>query len=161
MGAVDAPVDDTGHLIRARICISPAAGEDLDLVLQLENTDDSSVVATRIKAHVPDSFTDYVFNLLESEAALIHNYSGLRIVGYGRPTVGAQTISFVWSAVPSATSYVLYVGTTSMASDVHSDNVGNVLTHEVSLSGGTYFCRVAAIVGGIEQTATDEQVVNV
>jgi hypothetical protein len=79
---------------------------------------------------------------------------------------GSVTVPFFWDAVAGATSYILIVGTTPMQSvgDVHNDNVGNVLTHDVVLpSGRTYYGR-SVVVGGAhagELTAGGEQPVTV
>jgi hypothetical protein len=84
---------------------------------------------------------------------------------YVPPITGFHEVAWFWDAASGATSYVLKVGTTSMqtTSDTYDANVGNVLTHYLSLQSGTYYGR-AVIVGGPhngELTAGGERAVTV
>lgn len=140
------PGVDTTHQIVARVAISPVDGEDLTLVLQLENSDDASIVAYRSYPHVPNGMTTYTMTLSTVEAASIHSYSGLRVRGWGIP-YATQEVAFTWTAVVGATTYTLRVATEP--GGPYTDYVaGYVLTYPVMLPVGTYFSRVQAYDAG-------------
>lgn len=69
--------------------------------------------------------------------------------------------AFVWDAVDGATSYVLQVGTSTGQSDTYNTNVGNVLTHSLTLGAGTYYSRVVPYTDSTPGEATSEQTVTV
>lgn len=148
LGPLTDPGVDTSHQIVVRAIISPPGDEFLDLILTLENTDDGSVVATKSLLGVPNSFQDVVLTLTAGEAALIRNYAGLRIRGYGQIS---QEIFFVWDAVPGADFYVFQIGTTDGGSDECDVMLEGVLTYSWQLRHGTHYARVAGIVGGVTQ----------
>jgi len=55
-------------------------------------------------------------------------------------------VTFNWSAVTSAATYFIEIGTSSGASDIYSGNVGNVLTYTTSATDGqSYYARIKAI----------------
>lgn len=146
------PGVDTGHQIRVRAVLEPSTGSPLDLVLAVENADDSSVVAIRTYV-APGAYVDGVVTLTTAEAARIHSYAGLQVRGYGQEA-GSGSIAFVWAAVGGATSYVLQIGSATTLSDIFNFNVGNVTDYSVTLSAGTYYSRVVPVGAGSE---TDEQ----
>ena len=131
------PQVSTGHVIRLRTTFDPTTGEVLTLHLALENSGDSSVIATRTCA-VPSSLVDATFTLSAAEAELVQDYAALRVRGYA--FVGGA--NFVWAAEAGATSYVLQVGPSSGSYTTFNADVGNVLHHTLSLSTGTYYSRV-------------------
>lgn len=153
------PAVSTGHLLRVRATFDPPDGEALSLVLALENSGDSSVIATRTCA-VPSSLVDATFALTEAEAALVQDYGAVQVRGYGY--VGG--VNLIWAAVDGATSYVVKVGTTSMQAtgDTYDADVGNVMFATLSLSTGTYYARTV-VVGGAHDgeltTGGEQQVV--
>ena len=156
LSEVSSPGVYTGHQIRVRANAYPSLSTAHALVLDLENVDDGSVVATRTYSPVPDAVEDEVLALTEAEAALIHDYAGLRIKGRGKLTTGTA-VAFVWDDVVGATSYVLQVGTSSGNYNRSNSNVGNVLTMELTLSPGTYFSRVVPV--GAGSATAERQVV--
>src|SRR5574343_1032116 len=159
LAAITDPGFDTSHTITVRAMVD-TAGADLDLTLVLENSDDSSEVASWTLYSVGESFSDTTLSLTEAEAATIHSYSGLQIRGYAfTPTY--TTYAFVWSETVGATGYVLQVRPVDVESYIHDANVGNVLTHEVSLAVGTYYARVIPYIGSVPQTASAEVTVTV
>ncbi|MCU0521417.1 MAG: hypothetical protein MUF84_12075 [Anaerolineae bacterium] len=156
--AVTTPTTTVTHQVRVR---AATVGTDaLDLVLALENTDDDSVVATRTQLKVPTTLADQLFVLNSTEVARIHSYAGLRVRGYAY--VSGDKTYFVWTAVPTATSYLLQIRpSASPTYDTFNSNVGNVLTYGVALPTGSYYSRVVPYVGGTALTPTAEQAVTV
>ena len=82
LGPLTNPGLTTGHVIRVRADIEPDAGGSYDLVLQLENIDDDSVITTQTYTPVPDAFADYALTVPEGDVALIHYAGGLRVRGW-------------------------------------------------------------------------------
>src|SRR5512139_1654488 len=89
--AVVDPGVDTGHQIRVRARLDPPGGQGLGLILQVENSDDGSVVALKSYPSLPGVLGDIVLTLTAVEAARIHSYGGLRIRGYRGGVVGTLT----------------------------------------------------------------------
>lgn len=149
------PMVSTGHQFRIRAAKDPADGEAVDLVVALEQSGTGNVIATRIFADVSSLYTEHVFALSAAEAELVTDYSALRLRGYGCASIER---AFTWSSVSGATSYVLQVGSATGESGVFNQDVGNVLSHYLYLSSGTYYSRVVPQGAG---STTDEQVTTI
>lgn len=63
---------------------------------------------------------------------------------------------FSWGAVSGAASYQLEVGTSVGGTDTVLQNVGNVVTSSQTLSAGTYYARVRAIISGVTDAPSAE-----
>lgn len=162
LAGVDAPGTLERHQIRVRAAIVPTDDLPYDLILQLENSDDDSIVSTVTYPLVPETFADYVLALDAGEVVGIHDYSGLRIRGWVAPAGGYTVIACQWDAVENATSYVLQVGTTHDGDDVYGHDVGDAVTHTVYvLVDATYYVRVIPYIGAVAQTPTAHQEVTV
>jgi hypothetical protein len=152
------PGVDTYHTLRLRAALDVADSADVDLVLALENADDSSVIVRRRYTHVPNSPVNLSLTLTSAEATLIHSYGNLQVRGHVQ---AYGPVYLTWAAVSSATAYRLAIGTSSLASDSYDTVLGNTLSCPVSLTTGRYYSRVSAFVNSLEQSPTADQAVTV
>lgn len=100
LSEVNPPGATTGHQLRVRSNVYPSLATSQDLVLEVENADDASVVATRTITTVPDEVGEELWTLTEAEVGNIHSYSGLRVRGRGRTTTsGTLTLASTFDCI--------------------------------------------------------------
>ena len=159
LGPLTNPGLTTGHVIRVRADIEPDAAGLYDLVLQLENIDDASVITTQTYTPVPDAFADYALTVPEGDVSRIHYAGGVRVRGRAAVNGSYLPLSCVWGAVVGADTYRLQVGTSTGNSERFNQNVGDALAYTVYVVPGTYYVRAYSVDGGVETIINSEQAV--
>ena len=134
-----------------------SVGSDLAAMLDEVDPDDADYVTSAVTPNDDTCKMTLVGITAPTAGTVTFRIRGRWVGGYG----GTNTVYWVWEAVPSATDYILRVGSGSGLSDVYESHTGNVLVKSLALTSGTYYGRVAAIVGGVEQSPTADQVVTV
>lgn len=79
---------------------------------------------------------------------------------YIGPMVAVSNVTFTWSAVPSATTYLIEVGTSYGLSDTLAVTISATSTsYGALLAAGTHYVRIRATVGGVLGAPSEEWVV--